>query len=39
MLYVATYNELEQLHMQIILNCHLAAILELAVATEPVPVP
>ena len=25
MLYVASYNELEQLHMQVLLNCHLAA--------------
>ena len=28
MLYVASYNELEQLHMQVLLNCHLAAFLE-----------
>ena len=27
MLYVASYNELEQLHMQVLLNCHLAAFL------------
>ena len=27
MLYVANYNELEQLHMQVLLNCHLAAFL------------
>ena len=25
MLYVDSYNELEQLHMQVLLNCHLAA--------------
>ena len=25
MLYVASYNELEQLYMQVLLNCHLAA--------------
>ena len=25
MLYVASYNELEQLHMQVLLNYHLAA--------------
>ena len=24
MLYVARYNELEQLHMKVLLNCHLA---------------
>ena len=24
MLYVASYNELEQLHMQVLLNCYLA---------------
>ena len=28
MLYVASYNELEQLHMQVLLNYHLAACLE-----------
>ena len=28
MLYVASYNELEQLHMQVLLNCHLVAVLE-----------
>ena len=28
MLYVASYNELEQLHMQVLLNCHLAAFLQ-----------
>ena len=28
MLYVASYNELKQLHMQVLLNCHLAAFLE-----------
>ena len=28
MLYVASYNELEQLHMQVLLNCHLAGFLE-----------
>ena len=28
MLYVANYNELEQLHMQVLLNCHLAAFLK-----------
>ena len=27
MLYVASYNELEQLHMQVLLNCHLATFL------------
>ena len=25
--YVASYNELEQIHMQVLLNCHLAAFL------------
>ena len=28
MLHVASYNELEQLHMQVLLNCHLATFLE-----------
>ena len=28
MLYVASYNELEQLHMQVLLNCRLDAFLE-----------
>ena len=28
MLYVASYNELEQLHMQVLLNCRLVAFLE-----------
>ena len=28
MLYVASYNELKQLHVQVLLNCHLAACLE-----------
>ena len=27
MLFVASYNELEQLHMQVLLNCHLATFL------------
>ena len=27
MLYVANYNELKQLHMQVLLNCHLDAFL------------
>ena len=26
--YVASYNKLKQLHMQVLLNCHLAAFLE-----------
>ena len=25
--FLASYNELEQLHMQVLLNCHLAAFL------------
>ena len=29
MLFVASYNELEQLHMQVLLNCHLATFLRL----------
>ena len=28
MLYEASYNKLKQLHMQVLLNCHLAAFLE-----------
>ena len=26
MLYVASYNKLKQLHMQVLLNCHLATV-------------
>ena len=28
MLYVASYNKLEQLRMQVLLNCHLAAFVQ-----------